>query len=504
MIKIIMGKAREFPPVTVSSKTLPQFVPGSACSRCDVCCRFPEADSFLRPYFTSQEIIHAEAAGLSAEYFPDRFGAQITLIKHPKGEGYICPAFDSLSGQCTIYEARPLDCRLYPLALMWDEAHEEVVLGWDAKCPYMGESVPAAIAAYIAQVAGWLEEQPQIEIIAANPRLVGPFQEDVVIERSLPTLTTRLTQTPPALSSLHPLTPADVLRFARALESSGCLSPDALAAYAFPYHDVWTTLLPYRWMESDGTFFLFAQSPDGWFMPLPPLGPRPLTATVEKAFALMRQWNGSSAASRIENLMASQKSALRGQNLCWRQKEGDYLYHAEHLARLAGDRYKSQRALCNRVEREYRVIARPYRSDDQLGCLALLARWIEQKRAGFLDEAAALFLDDAMMAHRLVFAEHERIGLSGTVALQGSEVVGYTFGYWLTPQTWCVLIEVADRALPGLSQWLFRETCRAAVAQGATFINAMDDAGLPGLRAAKQHYHPLAVIENWIVTEGEA
>ncbi|MCP9464183.1 MAG: phosphatidylglycerol lysyltransferase domain-containing protein [Nitrospira sp.] len=499
-----MGRAREFPPVTVSSKTLPQFVPGSACSRCDVCCRFPEADSFLRPYFTGQEIVQAEAAGLSPAYFPDRSGAQITLIKNPKGEGYLCPAFDSSSGRCTIYDVRPLDCQLYPLALMWDEAREEVVLGWDAKCPYMGESVPAAIAAYAEQVAGWLEEQSQIEVIAAHPRLIGPFQEDVVVVRSLPHLTAHLRGEQAAPPGARSLVAADRHRFVQALELSNLLRADALAAYSFPYHYVWTALLPYRWMESDGTFFLFVQSPDGWFMPLPPLGPKPLAATVGEAFALMRQWNGSSAASRIENLMAPQKSVLGERNLRWRRKEGDYVYYADHLARLAGDRYKSQRALCNRVEREHRMIARPYRDHDQRGCLALLARWMEQKRAGFLDEVAALFLEDAMTAHALVFADYERIGLSGTVALQGSEVVAYTFGYWLTPQTWCVLIEVADRAIPGLSQWLFRETCRAVAAQGATFINAMDDAGLPGLRAAKQHYHPLAIIENWIVTEGEA
>lgn len=489
--------------LTVSPKALPQFVPDSACRWCDVCCRFPEADSFLRPYFTRQEIAEAEARGLSREYFPDRSGSQIDLVENPQGEGYVCPAFDVSSSRCTIYEARPLDCRLYPLALMWDEAHEEVVLGWDAKCPHLHDSVPAAITAYAERVAGWLEQASWIEIIAANPRLVGPFQEDVVIVRSLPTLTTRLTRTPPALSSLHPLTPADAPRLARVLESSGLLRPDALASYAFPYHYVWTTLLPYRWMESGETFFLFAQSPDGWFMPLPPLGPKPLEETAGEAFELMRRWNGTSPVGRIENVTTPQKPIFERLGLRCRPKEGDYLYRAEHVATLAGDRYKSQRALCNRVERERTVIARPYRAQDRDGCLALLTRWMEQKRAGFLDEAAALFLEDAMAAHALVFAEYKRIGLSGTVALQGNEVVAYTFGYWLTPQTWCVLIEVADRSIPGLSQWLFRETCRAAITHGATFINAMDDAGLPGLRAAKRHYHPAAVIENWIVTEFE-
>ena len=33
-----------------------QIVPGKVCFACDVCCRFPEQDSALRPYFTKEEI----------------------------------------------------------------------------------------------------------------------------------------------------------------------------------------------------------------------------------------------------------------------------------------------------------------------------------------------------------------------------------------------------------------------------------------------------------------
>ncbi|MCS6897927.1 MAG: phosphatidylglycerol lysyltransferase domain-containing protein, partial [Nitrospira sp.] len=491
-------------PFTVSPKTLPQFVPGSACSRCDVCCRFPSADSFLRPYFTDQEIIEAERRGLCRDYFPDRSGSQVNLVRDPQGEGYVCPAFDTVSARCRIYEARPLDCRLYPLALMWDEAHEQVVLGWDTKCPYLRETIPADIAAYAEQVARWLEAEPYLETIAAHSRLVGPFQDDVVVVRSLPLLTARLSGAKAAVPFLRMLTPADAPRLAQSLESSGFLRADALAAYAFPYHYIWTGRLPYRWMESSGTLFLFAESPDGWFMPLPPLGSRSLEETVDLAFELMRRWNGLSPANRIENVMAPQKSLLERKGLRCRQKEGDYLYRAAPLAMLRGGNYRSQRALCNRVEREYPVRARLYQEKDEPGCLALLSRWVEQKRAGFLDEAASLFLEDAISAHTLALAEYERIGLSGTVAVSKDEtIMAYTFGYWLTPSTWCVLLEVADRSIPGLGQWLFRETCREVVAQGAVFINAMDDAGLPGLRAAKRHYHPTMLVENWIVAEPE-
>src|SRR3990172_3237291 len=99
---------------------IPQLVPSSRCFSCDVCCRFPEKDSFLRPFFTRDEIQAAIAAGISPEYFPDPQGCQIDLISHPSpgAEGYICPCFNPENGHCKIYEVRPLDCQLYPVALM--------------------------------------------------------------------------------------------------------------------------------------------------------------------------------------------------------------------------------------------------------------------------------------------------------------------------------------------------------------------------------------------------
>ena len=490
--------------VTVDPKrtirVLPQLVPEAACFRCDVCCRFPEADGFLRPYFTRPEINDAVAHGVSESFFPDKSGSQVDLVKNPVGDGYLCPAFDPKSGRCGIYDVRPLDCRLYPLALMWDASGREVLLGWDSKCPFMTEAPSSAIRDYGERVATTLADETIIETIVAHPRLIGPFQADVVVLKTLPDLTVRLGPKrvdPP----LRPLTTSDAPYFAEALERAQVLRHDTPAAFAFPYHYIWSSLLPYRWMKFDRTLFLFAESPDGWFMPLPPLGDGPLDQAVEQAFALMRSWNGPSTVSRIENVMESQKRLLeRDDANHFHRKGGDYLYPIEALAALAGDHYKSQRALCNRAAREQAIVKEPYRADYHSDCALLYRRWTEQKRRGTLDRMGKLLLEDAETAHARVFHEHERIGLSGTVLRVNHDIAAYTFGYWLTPQTWCVLLEVADRSVPGLAQWIFRDTCRTAMAQGAVFINAMDDAGLPGLRAAKSAYRPSAILDTWVIT----
>jgi hypothetical protein len=457
----------------------------------------------LRPYFTEQEIAAAEAHGVAPDRFPDRTGSQVRLVAHPEGDGYLCPAFDSVTAQCRIYEVRPLDCRLYPLALMWNETNDRVLLGWDTKCPFLRETVPAAILAHAEEVSGLLVCGPALSTIAAHPRLVGPFQDDVVVIKEVPELTARLSRCP-VDSRLRRLSLSDAPRFARALAESGAQVSDPLAAHAFAYHFVWSLLLAYWWLDQDGGFYLFAQSPDGMFLALPPLGAGPLEPRVREAFAMMRRWNRSSPVSRIENVSRAQKEDLVRSGFRSLPKPPDYIYDAAALATLKGDGYKSQRALCNRVTRDHAIRLDPYHASDRAACLRLYERWAVQKRRGRLDRMGQLLLEDAEAAHRLALSEHEGLGLVGSVARVEDEIQAYTFGYWLNQDTYCVLFEVADRSIPGLAQFLFRATCRRAVEEGATRINAMDDAGLPGLREAKLAYHPHTLVDNWVILESES
>src|SRR5215510_115741 len=218
-------------PLTITSRVLPQLVPSSACFRCEVCCRFPDSDSALRPYFTGEEIFRAVELGLEAQAFPDRHGSQVVVVPNPRGEGYVCPAFESQSGTCRIYEQRPLDCQLYPLALMWNAAQSEVVLGWDAKCPFMLEQLPESIRLHAERVLNILQQRSVVEQITGSPRLVGRFQEDVVILHSLPDITQALSDRWGA-QPLHRLMLADVERLATALNRSGLCGAQSLAAYS--------------------------------------------------------------------------------------------------------------------------------------------------------------------------------------------------------------------------------------------------------------------------------
>ena len=513
---------------------LPQHVPSPVClDCCDVCCRFPEIDSFLRPYFTAHEITEAVSHGIDSEAFPDPEGSQIRVVPNPTGEGYLCSAFDPATSHCRIYARRPLDCQIYPLAVMWSADGSQVVLGWDTKCPFLqggsrfevrGSTSAAgteSIEEYGARVAALIEQEDPIETFVRNPRLIGRYQDDVAVLRSLPQLTERLcrkeepsncerrTSTPSFSSSnqpgtpnvesrtLRPLTPEDYGRFQKALAAI----ETPLAAYALAPHLIWHHLFTFYWSECDEHLCLFAEYTDGLFMPLPPLGPASMEEALARVFAFMRERNRGSRVSRIENVPQEWKTAWEGWGYRLEPKDPDYCYDGRMLIELRGDRFKSQRAAYNRFVRHHHVRYGPYEERYREPCLVLYQKWAAQKKAQAIDSVAKMMLDDSAGAHEAVLTAGAHAGLIGRVVWVDDVLAAYTFGYFRTPSIFCILVEIADRSLTGLACYIFREFCREAYGQGAVAINTLDDSGLELLRRSKQGYHPVRMIDSYIATE---
>src|SRR5439155_2150681 len=236
-------------------RVVEQIVPSRVCFTCDVCCRFPERDSPLRPYFTREEIQAAIARGISPDAFPDHAGAKVAVVSH--GEGYRCPAFQPETGRCGIHEDRPLDCRLYPVTVMWDRGHAEVVMGWDSKCPFIRDNLESVESqAYVERTAALLESETTVGIFLANTQLVGVFQDDVIVLRRLNRLTQAL-QEKGTENKSAPISLVGRPRFEAAL-AAHAVAGDPLAARSFPFHSIWQHLFHYQSTELDVHLGLFA------------------------------------------------------------------------------------------------------------------------------------------------------------------------------------------------------------------------------------------------------
>lgn len=171
--------------------TLYQIIPTEVCFSCDVCCRFLEVDSPLAPIFTEIESQKVIAHGADPTLFrpqADGASAQIQLKRHK--DFYICPFFAPETSHCTIYPMRPLDCQLYPFALMFNKDRSEVVLGVDTLCPFGEEHLETeAFQQQILHVIDYVESEAVTAQIAANWSLIGDYQDTVKIVHTLSQLT---------------------------------------------------------------------------------------------------------------------------------------------------------------------------------------------------------------------------------------------------------------------------------------------------------------------------
>ena len=157
---------------------LKQLVPQEFCLRCDVCCRFPQADSVWVPLFTKTEVRHlVENDILPPIVFtthPDQekiTPLKINLITHE--DYYICPCLEPQEHKCKIYEQRPFECRIYPFLLVKNK--DKLYLAKDNKCPYFKSGPSDRINTFIEDFKKELQKKEMIYFLRANVDLFTEY-----------------------------------------------------------------------------------------------------------------------------------------------------------------------------------------------------------------------------------------------------------------------------------------------------------------------------------------
>jgi len=282
-------------------------------------------------------------------------------------------------------------------------------------------------------------------------------------------------------------------------------SHSELAHSGFQPHLIWSDLIEYRWAVFDEMFYLFATSSAMTHLALAPLGLGPIEPATAQAFEVMACMNPSHIASRIDNVDESTALRLSKAGYAIEKTSADYLYRREEVVKLSGRRFHSQRAEANQAARLQPVL-RPFTPSDIESCLAVFDLWAANPTADSFNLGnvpCEMMREDARFAHHAAMRQYRELGLTGRVVEVEKRIAGYTFGFPLSQDIFCVLLEITsrsrrpDRSIRGLSAWLFRAFCREL--QSYTFINTMDDSGLPGLSRAKTLWHPVRMVPSYTV-----
>ena len=172
----------------------------------------------------------------------------------------------------------------------------------------------------------------------------------------------------------------------------------------------------------------------------------------------------------------------------------DYLYDAQSMVTFAGKKMHGQKNHVNRFRRLY-------------------PDWsFEEITADNLPEVRAYFDDHAVRFHKeeetAVFEEHcvkeflehywEYRPLGGLLRANG-RIVGFSAGE-IVADTLIIHVEKADTEFSGAYQMLVNEYAKHFVTEDVKFINREEDTGDAGIRQSKESYHPLELLEKYVVT----
>ena len=167
----------------------------------------------------------------------------------------------------------------------------------------------------------------------------------------------------------------------------------------------------------------------------------------------------------------------------------DYLYAAEDLIGLSGKKFGGQRNLISQFGRLYEGRFEEINKDN-----------IDAVRA-FFDEFSAVGVNDDKNAENglvgQVLQSDDLYGMFGGVLYADGKVAGFSVGEQVD-QTLYVHIEKANREVKGAYQTL-NNRFAAHFGKNAKYINREDDTGDPGLRKAKLAYHPIKLLEKFVI-----
>lgn len=270
-----------------------------------------------------------------------------------------------------------------------------------------------------------------------------------------------------------------------------------LSTYAFLNIYIWKGLFDIYWEMIDGALSVFFKDGGGCFMYLPPLAKKPKASAVEKAFAVMDGFNKNKESSRIENVEEKSLPFYKDLGYEYSRKSCDYLCKQADLAGLKGGRFKAKRASRNYFLKNYRFEYLPFAKKSEKDCLDLYAEWSENRRSKKEDYIYCGMLDDSLLSLKALLDKYDDLNIQGRVVLIKGKTKGFTFGFPLGEEAFCILYEITDLKIKGLSQFIFQKFCSEL--SDYEYINIMDDSGLDNLTKVKLSYHPSELAASYTV-----
>ncbi len=171
----------------------------------------------------------------------------------------------------------------------------------------------------------------------------------------------------------------------------------------------------------------------------------------------------------------------------------EYVYNSDDLINLRGKKYHSKRNHVNTFLKRYEATVEDYTSANREECLELQRKW-----AAGRDDMTEREAREEYESIERALDYREELGLRACVVKIGGQVEAFSVGERIREDAAVIHIEKANRDFDGLYAYINREFAAGYWAD-CKYINREEDLGVPGIRKAKQSYHPAFMIDKYDV-----
>ena len=174
----------------------------------------------------------------------------------------------------------------------------------------------------------------------------------------------------------------------------------------------------------------------------------------------------------------------------------DYVYRAEDLADLKGNRYSKKRNLIKQFRRDYvdpgKVAIDSINRDNAEECLIFLEEWCGERDCD-ADDQVDLSCEKQAAINTL--NHFDAFDLKGILLRIDGKVSAFGISAPLTRDMATLQYEKAFGSIKGLYQY-FDNACARMLFNGYTYLNKESDMGIPGLAKAKKSYYPVKMVRS--------
>lgn len=175
----------------------------------------------------------------------------------------------------------------------------------------------------------------------------------------------------------------------------------------------------------------------------------------------------------------------------------DYVYETHALAELVGNKYHKKKNLFKQFEKRYDYEYKPLDTDCMEEAVDMQEKWCADREC---EENESLVAENEV-AHEVLENWDRLPMLLGAGLHADGKLVAYTVAEPLDDDTLVVHFEKGNTAYKGVYQTI-NKRFNESVTGEYTYVNREQDLGNPGLRKAKESYHPVRMMKKYKVVRG--